>query len=186
MSFEAELKSTYSQVHARLLKPSPRPRFSPRPAQVSPQSTAKKPIVHVPIRVWDDVPPFSPLPQDILTVSAPIRLAVILKLISTTEVISIMELRSQRRPKYVTDARGIYYYLARKYTECSWPGIGRFLGGRDHSTVVSGARRMERLCATDAHWRARVAEYEAKLEGKAIPTTHSLLPPGVVIEWIGA
>ena len=35
-------------------------------------------------------------------------------------------------------------YLARKHTDMSFPEIGRFMGGKNHSTVILACRRISR------------------------------------------
>lgn len=38
----------------------------------------------------------------------------------------------------------------------SYPAIGRLLGGRDHTTILHGVRKIERLLATEYHIAASV------------------------------
>ena len=52
-------------------------------------------------------------------------------------------------------------YLTRKYTRLSYPQIGRYFGGRDHSTVMSGIRQISGLVATDSDVSASVTSVEA-------------------------
>lgn len=49
-----------------------------------------------------------------------------------------------RIPKIVR-ARQMYYWLARRLTEQSLPVIGRICAGKDHSTVVHGIHKVNRL-----------------------------------------
>lgn len=57
--------------------------------------------------------------------------------------ISILEIDSSRRAASIVLPRQVIMYLAKKLTPFSYPQIGRQLGGRDHSTVISGVRRIE-------------------------------------------
>ena len=41
-------------------------------------------------------------------------------------------------------------YLAKKMTSRSLPEIGRRFGGRDHTTVMHGVRRIEELMSLDS------------------------------------
>ena len=41
-------------------------------------------------------------------------------------------------------------YLAKQLTSRSLPEIGRMFGGRDHTTVMHGVKRVEQLRETDA------------------------------------
>ena len=51
------------------------------------------------------------------------------------------EVRSQRRTKNLIPARQEFCYRAVMETPASMPQIGKFLGGRDHTTVLHAARR---------------------------------------------
>lgn len=47
-------------------------------------------------------------------------------------------------------------FLCRKLTSMSYPEIGAEFGGRDHSTVISAVKKIERLCAEDPALRDEV------------------------------
>ncbi len=53
--------------------------------------------------------------------------------------------------------RMVGMWLARRLTSLSYPRIGAAFGGRDHSTVISACRKIERLLTIDAALFARVA-----------------------------
>lgn len=72
------------------------------------------------------------------------------------------EIRSPRRTKTLCDARHCAMWLLRKYTTRSTTDIGRFLGDRDHTTVLHGVKRVdERL--TRAEFAADFARLEARV-----------------------
>lgn len=52
------------------------------------------------------------------------------------------DLCSHRRQSYLTKPRHIVAYLSRKYTGRSMPEIGRWLGNRDHTTILNSLRRI--------------------------------------------
>lgn len=56
---------------------------------------------------------------------------------------TVTEIKSQRRFRQFVTARMVFYYLARKHTELSYPAIGRLVGHRDHSSVLHGIRTVE-------------------------------------------
>lgn len=58
--------------------------------------------------------------------------------------VKIDEIKSPRRDKKVMAARLAYYYIARHHTNASFPMIGRLVGGRDHGSVMSGVKRVNR------------------------------------------
>ena len=51
------------------------------------------------------------------------------------------EIVSMRRNQPLCDARNETYYRLRHETTWAFPRIGQFLGDRDHTTVMSGARK---------------------------------------------
>ena len=56
-------------------------------------------------------------------------------------------------------------YLAKTLTSRSLPDIGRRFGGRDHTTVIHGVRRIEELRAKDAQIAEDVVALRRMLEG---------------------
>lgn len=63
--------------------------------------------------------------------------------------VRMSELRSPFRQRRVVLARGVAMYLARELGDLSYEQIGRFFGGRDHSTVLHACRRIEELLRDD-------------------------------------
>ena len=63
--------------------------------------------------------------------------------IRMSDIVGPKRLRSYARPRQVA------MYLCKKLTSRSLPEIGRRFGGRDHTTVMHGVRRIEELKATD-------------------------------------
>jgi chromosomal replication initiator protein len=73
------------------------------------------------------------------------------------------ELRSSTRRRAVVTARGIAMYLARTLTTNSLDEIGRYFGGRDHTTVAHGCRKTEELLAAEPALRTAVEQLQAQL-----------------------
>lgn len=63
---------------------------------------------------------------------------------------------SARRTANIVAPRQIAYFLAKELTPFSLVAIGRFFGGRDHTSVLSGVRKITRLCATNPEVAAEV------------------------------
>jgi chromosomal replication initiator protein len=59
------------------------------------------------------------------------------------------DILSPRRARSVARPRQVAMFLAKKLTSKSLPEIGRSFGGRDHTTVMHGVKRIEELCAVD-------------------------------------
>jgi len=55
------------------------------------------------------------------------------------------DLHTSRKSRTIALARGIAMYLARKHTDMSFPEIGRFMGNKNHSTVILANRRIGKM-----------------------------------------
>lgn len=60
---------------------------------------------------------------------------------------TLVELLSERRFKNVVHARQVAMFMCKRLTMRSLPEIGRKFGGRDHTTILHGVRRVERALA---------------------------------------
>ncbi len=63
--------------------------------------------------------------------------------------IRLSDLIGPRRVRTIARPRQVAMYLAKQLTSRSLPEIGRRFGGRDHTTVMHGVRRIESLKAVD-------------------------------------
>jgi chromosomal replication initiator protein len=73
------------------------------------------------------------------------------------------DLKGPRRHRAVAHPRMVAMYLARKLTKMSFPEIGSRFGGKDHSTVISAVRKIERLVAEDPTVKSVVGTLESHL-----------------------
>jgi chromosomal replication initiator protein len=77
--------------------------------------------------------------------------------------VKLHDLKGPKRHRAVAHPRMVAMYLARRLTSMSYPEIGSRFGGKDHSTVISAVRKIERLCATDPALRSVVNTLENHL-----------------------
>ncbi len=63
--------------------------------------------------------------------------------------LSPADLHSTRKTQHVALARNIAMYLARKYTTLSYPQIGRYMGNKNHATVILACRRIGKIIEQD-------------------------------------
>ena len=68
--------------------------------------------------------------------------------------VSRLELKSARRNVHLVAARQVFFWLAKKYTGSSFPLIGAWCGGRDHTTVMHGIKKVDQ----------RIDEYRTQIE----------------------
>lgn len=73
------------------------------------------------------------------------------------------DLRGKSRAREIADARHIAMYLLREDSHQRTTDIGRILGGRDHSTVIHGLRKVESALTVDTHLPRQIAEIRALL-----------------------
>jgi chromosomal replication initiator protein len=73
---------------------------------------------------------------------------------------------SKRREKQVTYARHLAMYLLRDLAHQSYAQIGRLLGGRDHTTVLHGSRRIAKLLEDDPDVRRDLMAIRAAIAAR--------------------
>ncbi len=64
--------------------------------------------------------------------------------------IRLSDMIGPKRVRTIARPRQIAMYLAKQLTPRSLPEIGRRFGGRDHTTIMHGVRKIEELMATDS------------------------------------
>ena len=92
--------------------------------------------------------------------------SVILDAVAQVTNIPVDALTSKRREKQVAYARHLAMYLLRDVAHQSYAQIGRILGGRDHTTVLHGFRRIDRLLETDPDVRRDLTEIRAAMAAR--------------------
>jgi hypothetical protein len=79
----------------------------------------------------------------------PPRIEDIIRAVCKYFSVTRIDLLSARRTRSVTLPRQTGYYLCKILTKNSLPEIGRRFGNRDHTSALSGIRKIERLRKTD-------------------------------------
>lgn len=64
--------------------------------------------------------------------------------------IRLSDMIGPKRVRTIARPRQVAMYLSKQLTPRSLPEIGRRFGGRDHTTIIHGVRRIEELMATDS------------------------------------
>jgi chromosomal replication initiator protein len=75
------------------------------------------------------------------------------------------DLHTSRKSRTIALARGIAMYLARKHTDMSFPEIGRFMGNKNHSTVILANRRISKMLQgnENVRWMTPAGQKEQNL-----------------------
>lgn len=80
--------------------------------------------------------------------------------------ISMNDLLGSRRAPAVSFPRMVAVHLARRLTTRSFPEIGRRFGGRDHTTILYGDRKITKMLETDLSLQATVEMLIEQLGGE--------------------
>ena len=83
--------------------------------------------------------------------------------------ISVREMLSQRRSRYLVRPRQIAMHLSKNLTSKSLPDIGREFSGRDHTTVIHSVKTIEKLKIQDKEINTALE----KLKNKILYNNHN-------------
>lgn len=126
--------------------------FAPRPAP----SPVPKPRLEPQVKREGFIPPKAAVPEDFHEIPAeriarrvqrniPHPMIRLMSRVARATGVTVTDLRSDRRPADVVKARHILFYVARTLTTYSLPEIGRRSGGKDHTSVLHGVRRVQAI-----------------------------------------
>ena len=75
----------------------------------------------------------------------------------------VRELLSKSQFRPIAWPRQTAMMAARALTDASFPEIGRWMGGRDHTTIMHGARTAAARCEADPYWADMAKRVHARL-----------------------
>lgn len=106
--------------------------------------------------------------RDILdeTSIQPLTIEKIVDEVSAYYSISKEEITGKKRTAEIALARHMVMYLSRELTDLSLPAIGSKLGGRDHTTVIHGVRKIEVDTIQNPQTKKVVEELKKNLLGR--------------------
>jgi len=76
------------------------------------------------------------------------------------------DLNGRKRTQSIVFPRQIAMYLCRKIMDKSLPDVGKFFGGRDHSTVIHSCEKIANELEMDEKLRILLEELELKIRGE--------------------
>jgi chromosomal replication initiator protein len=85
-------------------------------------------------------------------------IADVIKLVAETYNITIEQLKSKRRTQDLALARQVAMYIAREKVSASLNQIGRAFGGRDHTTVMHGCKKISEMMSKDPLFKGSVKD----------------------------
>lgn len=95
-----------------------------------------------------------------------IQLAAIWHVIAETMNVDLSIVAHNNRSDVYVTPRHIFFLMARKHTTASLREIGQYAGGRDHSSVINGCKRIQDLIDTEKRTRDLVDRIERNLTGR--------------------
>jgi chromosomal replication initiator protein len=126
------------------------------------------------VEAYLDLTGAAPTPQAISTALHPFQKPAsaldhhaIIEAICQRFQLAAADLTGQSRARDVTYARHLAMYLLQKHSRLPYAEIGRILGGRDHSTVLSGCKRIERETSSRPSTKIDVDALNEALTGAA-------------------
>ena len=102
--------------------------------------------------------------QDILTIlkqgadASPLTPQLIISIVGERCGIPPREILGEKRRPDLVQARQLAMYLCRELLGHSYPVIGKIFGGKDHSTVMHGVKKIKQLQDTDRLVHSMVTE----------------------------
>jgi len=87
-------------------------------------------------------------------------------------------IHSKARDRTTSLARALTVYLIRRHTQMSFPEIGRFIGHKNHSTVLMAVQRMRHLLERNGAvaWSTSSGAHELRLRDVLQTLEHDLSP----------
>jgi chromosomal replication initiator protein len=76
------------------------------------------------------------------------------------------DVHSSKKDRTVSIARSFSMYLARKYTDMSFPEIGKLMGNKNHATVILACRKIEDMLKNNSqvNWQSAAGNRVAKAQ----------------------
>jgi len=100
---------------------------------------------------------------DIFANTAPLTMEDVLQTVCEYYGVNPDNIKSKGRSKDVVLPRQLAMYLIRQLSDASFPEIGQFFGGRDHTTVIYAIQKIDKLLANDPQLVKTVELLERKL-----------------------
>lgn len=90
--------------------------------------------------------------------------------------VKVADIRCSKRTRSIATARAVAMYLTRKHTPMSFPEIGKYMGNKNHSTVILACKKIEQSLGLDQEvsWNAGGGTQSARL-GTVIADVESAL-----------
>ena len=75
-------------------------------------------------------------------------------------------LKGKRRKKSISLSRHVAMFLSRELTDLPLKEIGRFFGGKDHSTVIHAIKKVEKLLSEDVNFQQEIKKLKIEIRNR--------------------
>ena len=133
------------------------------PAPAPPQPPSSKPAA-LPLGIGSPLPEYELIYALNSSVPQPLSIRAIQLAVCQHYRITLIDLLSARRTAAVVLPRQVAVWLCRRLTTHSMPAIGQHFGGRDHTTILHAARRVDELRRSDAALQALLDAFVTALQ----------------------
>lgn len=90
----------------------------------------------------------------------------IIRVVADYFKIKTQDIKSERRMQSIALPRQIAMYIARTKLNCSFPELGEKFGGKDHSTIIHGVRKIEEKIKQDSNLKFMIEGIVKKIDNK--------------------
>ncbi|MCR5282069.1 MAG: chromosomal replication initiator protein DnaA [Lachnospiraceae bacterium] len=97
------------------------------------------------------------------TQQKPISPEIILNVITEHFNVSRDDIASTKRNSEIVLPRQVFMYLCREYLSKTYDEIGKYVGGRDHATVMHGITKLENMMKESTEFSARIDTIRKKI-----------------------
>ena len=103
--------------------------------------------------------------QNIITPDKPKEVTpqLIIEVVSEHCQISLEEMMSKKRSSDIVRPRQIAMYLCKEMTDSTLDYIGSLLGGRDHTTIINGVKKIKKEYETNESTRILIETIKKKI-----------------------
>jgi chromosomal replication initiation ATPase DnaA len=105
----------------------------------------------------------------------PIPLNLITPFVAEFYGVSMANLKGHSRLQTLVIARHVCWYLARQHTRLSLLEVGKFFGGRDHTSIMHGVHRIAEQMKTDLTLNDQIAWLEKNIVEQQVARARELV-----------
>jgi hypothetical protein len=107
------------------------------------------------------------------------QVSAIVRFVAKCHGISMTDFISDRKTARLVRPRHMAMWLAKEMTTKSLPFIGKRLGGRDHTTILHGVRKIEALRKTDLVLQCQLDQFQSALRSNPVENDNAEDPAAI-------